>query len=207
METTIRLKRDNDGDTASKVSKPVVIGIAVAATVIVLAAIAGVTIFLIRMRRNRRARSNSENIHGTPRMVEDDDFSHLNERSSKVPLIRHEDESQMTELRHSMSRYDENEEHSFLTMPTRAHSDATERSVPPSYASATRSNHRPASSMGGSGGGLRTLSLVAAHADDEAHPHQTSPERHNHRNRLSIKLPAHGRARSHSRFREEDLDA
>lgn len=202
------MKRQVDEVAATlKVSKPVVIGIAVAATVVVLALIGGISFWLIRRRRNKRTRSNSGNAHGTARMVDEDDFSHLNERSSKVPLIRHEDESQMTELRHSMSRYDENDEHSLLTMPGRAHSDATERSLPPSYSSATRSNHRPASSIGGSGGGLRPLSLVAAHADDDVHPPQTSPERHNHRNRLSIRLPAHGRSRSASRFREEDLDA
>lgn len=199
------LLRQSDDD--APIAKPVVIGIAVAATVVVLAAIGGVAFWLIRRRKNKKTRNNSGNEHGTPRViVEDDDFSHLNERSSKVPLIRHEDENQMTEIRHSMSKYDENDESSPLAMPQRARSDATERSLPPSYSLATRSNHRPGSSMGGSGGGgLRALSLVEAHRDDDEHPPHHSPP--HHRNRLSIKLPAHGRPRSNSRFREEDLDA
>lgn len=125
----------------------------------------------------------------------------------------------MIELRHSISRHEEDDEGAPLAMPRRTHSDATERSLLPSYASAThalaaglnhtpsgRSSHRPGSSIGGSRG-LRPLSLVEAHRDDDhSHTPQTSPERQNHRNRLSIQLPAHGRSRSTSRFREEDLD-
>ena len=201
MSTMVGRMFARDEDEKKGLPKSAMIGIAVGVTVVVLAILGGVAFVLIRRRRGKKVKSS----HGTPRMViDDDDPSHLNERSSKIPLITQDDISQMRE-HHMAPGYDEDDENAPLAMP--------QRTLPPTYSAATQNLQTPTTGghrrMSSVGGGLRPLSLVEAHDHDEHDsPVQTSPERKG-RNRLSVLRP-NGRARSRStasRFREENVDA
>ncbi|KAJ9653477.1 hypothetical protein H2198_007319 [Neophaeococcomyces mojaviensis] len=222
--TNSLLQREEGKDDATK---PAVIAIAITATVLVVALIAGGLFWFLR-RRHRRRHSG----HGHVDSV-DGDAHILRERTSKIPLMRQENTSNIPEDRESPApRYDDDVS---LDPPNlhRSMSGSTTRSLPPAYASIVHSSpdprsrdvtsigpllvrsDRPVSSTGGSSG-LRPLMLVDSQqghsandgrSDGNHDPQPASSDSVGSNSGLAAEsqMPA-GRPRSASRFREEDLD-
>lgn len=204
--------KDKDGNA----SKTGVIAIAVVATVLVLALIAGCVWLFIR----RRGRKNKAKRHSNPDST-DRSINSLHDPEGKTPLIRQENQSQMSGYQGVPARRYDDEDDIGMSAPHIPHgimSRGSIQSLPPSYATAThtgvgrttsQTSHRPNSSYGGSDG-LRPLMLLTSHQSIDGNDGRPSEARGRsgypgNPDRSSLILPA-GRPRAGSRFREEDLD-
>lgn len=213
-EVDLVLRRDLNIDFKN-VSKTTVIGIAAAATVLVIALISGCLVCFIR-RRERKVRARRH------RKVDsvDKNIDSPHDRVSKTPLMPQGGFPPMNEFRGvTAPRYDEGAQHPLDSFPSlhRTMSEGTIRSMPPSYTAATygpiegfirghpQIPHRLGSSSGGSDG-LRPLMLVNSHDQDDPRGRSRSTSTTNpDRTPFVLARPA-DRPRAGSRFREEDLD-
>lgn len=199
------------------VPKTTVIAIAAVATILIVALISGCIFFCYR----RRGRKNKLKGYGNTESI-DRSINSQHDPVSKIPLMRQDNHSQMSEYQRGPSpRYDEEDDIGMAApdIPHRTLSGRSMQSLPPSYTAAThagmartmsQNSHRPDSSHNGSDG-LRPLMLLSRQSYDGSDRgldeergrsgYPTKPDR------SSLVLPRPvGRPRAGSRFREEDLD-
>ena len=212
-------------------TKSSVIGIAATATVLTVILICGLLFWFTRRRKKGRNRSRNGDADSV-----DGDSSALQDRSSKTPLMRVENQSQASHQQgNSAPQYPEDDDVSFVApnIPRRTPSGAsTIRSLPPSYDIAVRASpalgsrhsdediashgmHRSSSSASRSGH-LRPLMLVAAQQSSSGNREQNedrgrsrSPSLKVGADESALSIPAQRpavRPRASSRFHEEDLD-
>lgn len=210
----VHIKRD------SEVRKPAVVGIAAAVTAVVVVLILGFLIWCFRRRRARRLDGHERRDYADSRQERPAD---LHCRTSKIPLIRHEERPQVSEPQDALiseSRRDEDAASPAVDI-RRAMSKSTVQSLPPSYAVATQifptsqhdhdpdepfpGNHRPSSNAVDSTG-LRPLLLSTARHQPNDRARTGLLESEDNDDTLSGSQSRTVRPRSSSRFHEEDLD-
>ena len=212
-------------------SKSSAIAVAATATVLVVAIISGLVFWYFWRRKTRRNRGR----HGGASSV-DSNNNTLQDGSSKIPLIRVEDQFQARGDGGSLAPLDHEEEATPIIAPNIPHrtmSGSTIQSLPPSYAVAIRSSPRPlsqvvdesdtathrthrSSSSVSQSGGLRPLMLVNTQRSSGDDHEETGErgrlrtpllEENSNDNGSSASQQRLGvRPTASSRFREEDLD-
>lgn len=199
------------------VSKTAVIAIAAVATVLVVALISGCVFCCLRRRGGQNKSKGYGKSDSTDRSV-----NNLHDPVSKTPLMRQDNQSQMSEYTGVPApRYDEEDIGMSASIPRRSLSGRSMQSVPPSYSAAThagmdrtnsQNSHRPRSSYIGSDG-LRPLMLLNSQQSYDGDDRDDGEERgrsgyptNSNRSSLVVPLRPAGRPRAGSRFREEDLD-
>lgn len=208
MVPSIKVRSEEDD-----VDKPAVVGIAIAATVVVVLLVVGLVYCLIRWRR--KSSKNVDSRYGQASSV---DLEHVisNDSTSKVPLIRHHErpipeQAYSPPLTTQRDISDENANAVSPPRPQRVMSGSTIQSLPPSYAVATETSQnsrrgsperaRPSHTRIGSGG-LRPLMLVEEQRNETAGSRSGSPENRDQ----PISQQRAVRPRASSRFHEEGLE-